>query len=103
MSIEHLPKFTRSKRKRKNEWATADPLFYHRLVSFICLLDRTDKAIHIQYTKDLSIWVPLSICREIEATSMYVHAATFEDIKKRALADFTKPPSTFKMPEVFKW
>ena len=101
MYSEHVPAFARVKRKHQGEWDTADPLYYHHLIAFRSIISRTDTSIHIQYSKNLSIHVPLKICKEIGDTTMWVHRKTFASIKKQAREQLVVPES-FDMPRCFK-
>lgn len=53
-----------------------DPLYYHiKIKAFI--QQETERAFKIRYEDD-EIWIPKSICRNIEFGSMYVHEEIFE-------------------------
>lgn len=54
----------------------SDPLKYHSEINY-CLEAETEKAYLIHYD-GMEVWVPKSICREIEDTSMYVHTDIFK-------------------------
>ena len=85
---------TKSKRPR-------DPLYYHMHISFISRLGMSEKAIHIKYTENLNIWIPLSICRNIESDCMDVHREIFLSLKAKA-KEQTVVPTHFRKPRMFK-
>lgn len=78
-----------------------DPLYYHIWIDFVCILGRSEKAIHIKYTDNLNIWLPLSLCRDIRDDGMHVHQDSFYDLKQQA-KEAMAVPKTFKKPRMFK-
>ena len=57
-----------------------DPLYYHRLLTFKEIKHNTDKAVLIVTEEGEEQWLPLSICKQLKSTSVYVHRATYRSI-----------------------
>ena len=55
-----------------------NPLFYHRKVSYEAILKETDKAYLFKLSEKLGVWVPKSICREVNPHTAWVHKRIYE-------------------------
>lgn len=70
-----------------------DPLYYHHQIKFTRFLGQTKKAYHLDIVGVGEVWIPISICRELDkaAGSVWVHSRTYKavtNIASRSDLDF---------------
>ena len=53
-----------------------DPLYHHVFVSGLTFITETPKAYQVEY-KGRVLWVPKSICKEVEGSTAYIHRDTW--------------------------
>lgn len=66
---------SKSRRQRSRSslsYFNKNPLYYHRRVKYKEIVERTDKAILFRTNFNQTIWVPLSLCRNINETDCYI-------------------------------
>ena len=63
--------------KRGKSSFSPDPLHYHRKLHFKAIQAETEKAYLLRLSNDVGVWVPKSICRHLEESSVWVHSLTY--------------------------
>ena len=63
--------------KRGKSSFSPDPLYYHRKLHFKAIQAQTEKAYLLRLSDDVGVWVPKSICRHFEESSVWVHSLTY--------------------------
>lgn len=52
---------------------THDPLYYHREYSFGSVIAETDKAYRFKMPNNVAVWVPKSLCKQLDMDTRTVH------------------------------
>lgn len=64
----------------------SDPLYYHHQINFTRFIAQTKKAYHLDIPGVGDVWIPRSICREMDkaAGSVWVHSRTYNAVTQTA-------------------
>jgi hypothetical protein len=72
---------------------TRNSLFYHQKVRFIRITAETEKAVQLELTDLHLVWVPKSVCRNWQESSVWVHKETFKRSMKSAIKPSNEMPT----------